>query len=45
MKESGNKCTVIAYKDQGHGFFNFGRNNNATFIDTVNKMDRFLVSA
>jgi acetyl esterase len=45
MKESGNKCTVIAYKGQNHGFFNFGRDNNGPFIDTVNKIDSFLVSA
>lgn len=44
MKKFGNACTVIAYKGQNHGFFNFGRDNNGPFVDTVNKMDRFLVS-
>lgn len=44
MKKSGNECRIIAYKDQGHGFFNHGRQNNGPFTDTVNKMDQFLVS-
>ena len=44
MEDQGNRCTVVAYEGAGHGFFNFGRNDNAYFIDTVNKMDQFLVS-
>ena len=44
MKENGNSCTLIAYKDEPHGFFNYGKNLNGPFIDTVNKMDKFLVS-
>jgi hypothetical protein len=31
------------YKGEKHGFFNYGKKFNAAFIDTVNKMDQFLV--
>ncbi|MBT5873599.1 MAG: prolyl oligopeptidase family serine peptidase, partial [Candidatus Latescibacteria bacterium] len=44
MKAQGNPCLLVGYQGAGHGFFNYGRNNNAPFIDTVNKMDAFLVS-
>lgn len=44
MKENGNSCTLVAYTDEPHGFFNYGKNANGAFIDTVNKMDKFLVS-
>lgn len=44
MHKLGNACTLVAYKDEPHGFFNYGKKANSPFIDTVNKMDRFLVS-
>lgn len=44
MKSEGNRCVLIGYEGADHGFFNFGRNDNAAFIDTVYKMDAFLVS-
>jgi len=44
MKELGNKCKLVAYKGEPHGFFNFGKKANGPFVDTVNKMDKFLVS-
>lgn len=44
MRDKGNKCILVAYKGEGHGFFNFGRKNNGAFIDSVNKLDKFLVS-
>ena len=44
MQEMGNRCELVAYEGAGHGFFNFGREGNATFVDTVNKMDAFLTS-
>jgi acetyl esterase len=43
MHELDNKCTLVAYQGETHGFFNYG-NSNAAFIDTVHKMDEFLVS-
>ncbi len=44
MKELGNECTLVGYKGEPHGFFNYGRNNNGPFVSTVSKMDEFLVS-
>ena len=40
----GGSSTLYSYPGEGHGFFNFGRKDNAPFIDTVKKMDDFLVS-
>lgn len=44
MHEFENDCTLFAYKDESHGFFNYGKKSNSAFIDTVYKMDQFLVS-
>ena len=44
MLAQSNRCELIGYKGAGHGFFNYGRGENAAFINTVNKMDAFLVS-
>jgi len=44
MHMFGNRCELFGYKGEEHAFFNFGRGDNAAFIDTVNKMDAFLVS-
>lgn len=44
MREKGNNCTLVAYEGEPHGFFNFGRKANGPYIDTVHKMDEFLVS-
>jgi acetyl esterase len=44
MHEFDNECVLVAYKGEQHAFFNYGRKSNAVFIDTVHKMDAFLVS-
>jgi acetyl esterase/lipase len=44
MNGQGNRCELVGYQRSGHGFFNYGRGGNAAFIDTVYKMDAFLVS-
>ena len=44
MHEFNNECTLVDYQGQGHGFFNYGRNSNKFYDDTINKMDKFLVS-
>lgn len=44
MKEKGNRCELVGYPGQTHGFFNYGRADNTCFIDTVKKSDAFLVS-
>ncbi len=43
MKEAGSDSQLHVYDNMGHGFFNFGRNKNEPFADTVKKMDAFLV--
>lgn len=44
MKEVGNQCTLVEYQGEGHGFFNYGKNSNGPYIDTVKRMDDFLVA-
>lgn len=43
MNNQGNRCELVAYKDQGHGFFNLGKNKD-TYEDTIVKLDQFLTS-
>jgi len=43
MKENGNSCVLVAYKDEPHSFFSY-KNSNGVFIDTIHKMDKFFVS-
>ncbi len=43
MRENGNQCQLFGYEGSPHGFFNYGKNDNGAFIDTVNKVDAFLV--
>lgn len=44
MKKNGNPCELVAYADKGHGFFNYGRDNNTGYRETLSATDRFLVS-
>ena len=39
---TGNICTVMAFEERGHGFFNLDRDDKRPFVDTVRAMDRFL---
>lgn len=43
MEAHGNACTLVAYEGEEHGFFNYLRKENGPFIDTMNKLDQFLV--
>jgi len=43
MKQNGNRCELVAYKDQGHGFFNL-RKNRENYDSTIKKLDQFLTS-
>ena len=43
MEMSNIFCKLFIYEGEEHGFFNYGRKLNGAFIDTVNKMDNFLV--
>jgi len=41
MKQQGNKCTLIGYKKQGHGFFNYSKSPKF-FQKTLAKTESFL---
>lgn len=43
MKEKKNRCELVVYKDQGHGFFNLKRSKK-NYDSTIEKLDRFLTS-
>lgn len=44
MTATGNRCELVAYEGEGHGFFNYGRGDGSAYTDTVRRMDLFLVS-
>ncbi len=44
MRKEGNRCVLVGYEGEAHGFFNYGNKSNGSFTDTVNKMDAFFVS-
>jgi acetyl esterase len=43
MNKAGNRCQLIGFEGQPHGFFNHGRSDNRFYIDTVRAMDKFFV--
>lgn len=43
MNTLGHKCELIEYKNEPHGFFNFGRSNNEPFYHTLSVSDDFLI--
>lgn len=42
MQDAGNTCKLFSYDEQGHGFFNYGRERNFMFVATLREADRFL---
>jgi acetyl esterase/lipase len=44
MTGAGNRCELVGYPGQGHGFFNPGRDGGSPHRDTMRRMDDFLVS-
>jgi len=45
MKAAGNRCEVVGFDGQKHGFFNPGKGNgNKCFVETLRLADRFLAS-
>ena len=44
MKKAGNRCELVGYDEQTHGFFNFGRGDGRYYRETLAAADRFLVS-
>ena len=43
-KKMGNRCELVGYPGEPHGFFNWGRDGNKNFINTVKLTDVFLRS-
>ena len=43
MKQAGNRCELVSYEGQPHGFFNHGR-ANGRYAETLAAMDQFFVS-
>jgi acetyl esterase/lipase len=44
MKAAGNRCELVGFDGQPHGFFNYGRGNNRFFRETLKQADEFLAS-
>lgn len=44
MKKAGNRCELVGFDGQQHGFFNFGRGDNSYYRQTTRQMDEFLTS-
>ncbi|MFP6672149.1 MAG: alpha/beta hydrolase, partial [Pirellulaceae bacterium] len=43
-KQLGNQCKLVGYPDQQHGFFNYSRGAKGRYQQTLEELDRFLVS-
>jgi acetyl esterase len=44
MIAAGNSCELVGYDGEDHGFFNYGRNGNKGYVETLRKVDEFLTS-
>ncbi len=44
MKEAGARCELFGYEGEGHGFFNFGRDENKAFEATMADAEQFLAN-
>jgi acetyl esterase len=44
MKAAGNRCELVGFDGEGHGFFNLGRGDNTAYHATLVATDRFLAS-
>jgi acetyl esterase/lipase len=44
MQASGNACEVIGFAGKGHGFFNYGRDDNVAFTEILQHTDRFFAA-
>jgi acetyl esterase len=42
MGAAGNTCYVVPFREKGHGFFNYGRDDNQGYELTIEKMEAFL---
>jgi acetyl esterase/lipase len=44
MKAAGNRCELVGFDGQTHGFFNYGRGDGSAYYDTLVATDKFLAS-
>ena len=44
MKRAGNRCQIVGYAGQNHGFFNYGRGDGQFYRETLQAADTFLAS-
>lgn len=44
MHAAGVRCELKGYKGEQHGFFNFGKNDNKAFDESMRQLDIFIVS-
>ena len=44
MTAAGNRCDLVGFEGQVHGFFNYGRGGDKYYLETMHKADEFLVS-
>ena len=44
MKAAGNRCDLVGFEGEPHGFFNFNRGDNSNYHATLVATDRFLAS-
>jgi len=44
MQAAGNRCELVGFEGQTHGFFNYGRGENKMYEKTTAEMIRFLAS-
>jgi len=44
MKAAGNRCELVGFEGQGHGFFNYRPRSTRYFTETLRSADQFLVS-
>ena len=44
MQKVGNRAELLTFEGKPHGFFNYGRDGNKPYYETVVAMDKFLTS-
>ncbi len=44
MEAAGNRCEVMVFQGKGHGFFNYGRDDNHAYEKTIQRTGDFLKS-
>jgi acetyl esterase/lipase len=44
MRSAGNRCELVGFDGEGHGFFNFNRGDGSNYHTTLARLDQFLVS-